>query len=369
MGALMYRSLTRSDDPGKLAFKWILTVILLVVGVFVVIHAPPTGRPPIAAAFAIPIGIIWTKSIGEMIAAPLAGLFTGGNEPPEAVPMYSIAESKRSLSQFDQAIRLIREQLEKFPGDFQGMMLMAAIQAENLNDIQAAQTTIEHLLAGKRTPQAAASALHALADWHLRVEDPDSARAALERIVQMYPDTPVAQIAAQRIARIGTREELTAMRHQGPIKVRPGEKDIGLRTDIKPMAEADPDEIAAGYVRQLVKHPLDTETREKLAILYLEHYERPDLALDQFEQLASQPNETPRRIARWLDFVATVHLRRNDLASAEAALRRIIEKYPGTAPAQTAATRLPSLEGELRRQKASSTIKLGIYDRDIGLKG
>jgi len=42
--------------------------------------------------------------------------------------------------------------------------------------------------------------------------------------------------------------------------------------------EIDPAALAAGYVQQLTKHPLDNEVREKLALLYAEHYQRPDLA-------------------------------------------------------------------------------------------
>jgi len=39
--------------------------------------------------------------------------------------------------------------------------------------------------------------------------------------------------------------------------------------------EIDPAALAAGYVQQLTKHPLDNEVREKLALLYAEHYQRP----------------------------------------------------------------------------------------------
>ena len=127
----------------------------------------------------------------------------GGREPPARAPVYSIAHSKRSLGHFDEAVRLIREQLNQFPGDIEGFMLLASIQAENLVDLQAAQSTIEHLLNTHPPPQAGAAALFALADWHMSVQDVDSTRATLERIHSNYPSTPMARIAAQRIADMG----------------------------------------------------------------------------------------------------------------------------------------------------------------------
>jgi len=86
------------------------------------------------------------------------------------------------------------------------------------------------------------------------------------------------------------------------------------------------------------------------------------------EQLTAQTNETPKHIAHWLDCIATVHIRRNDLASARAAVRRIISKFPDSPVAETAGARLMGLEGELKGLKKSSAIKMGSYERDMGLK-
>jgi TolA-binding protein len=366
---LLYRSLKKTDEPLALINKWIWTFLIAAVGIFLAMHSPLYAVPPVVALFAIPIGAIWTKSLGAIVAAPLTGLFTGGNREVDPTPIYSIAESKRGHGQYDEAIRLIRAELEKFPGDFVGMMLLATIQAENLNDIQAAQATIEQLLAvPKRTPQAIASALHALADWQLRLPDPDAARAALQRIIDQFPDTPLAQIAMQRIARIGSVDQIAAMRERGPIALPAGKKDIGLRTDIVPVPEENPMDTAAAYTRQLTKHPADAETREKLALLYMNEFHRPDLAAQQFQLLSCQANMPARRAAGWLNQLASIHLQNNDLTAARAAVNAIIERYPGTAPAEMAKTRLPGLEGELKGYRNAQSVKLGSYESDLGLK-
>lgn len=367
---LLVRSLKKSEEPGKLLFRWLLTFILIAVGIYTIRKFPPFAWPIVAAAFGLPIAVIWARSIGEMVAAPFGSLMTGGNDAPEPTPFYSIAEARRKQGQFDESIRLIRAQLEKFPGDFTGMMLIATIQAEDQKDVQGAQRTIEQLVSdSSRPPQAIASALHALADWHLALQDPDSARLPLERILELYPDTPISQIANQRIAHLGTRQEVEAMHRKGPIALRAGEKNIGLRSDVKPVADATPTEIATGYVRQLEKYPNDAEVREKLAMLYLDQFKRPDLAADQFELLAAQENEPARRIAHWLNQLATVHVRRNDLAAAEEALRRILQKYPGSPQAEMAMTRLAGIGGEIKANSSSTSLKLGNYEHDLGLKG
>ena len=69
-----------------------------------------------------------------------------------------------------------------------------------------------------------------------------------------------------------------------------------------------PSALASQYVSQLNKHPADTDTREKLAVLYAENFGRLDLAVDQLEQLIALPEETPKHVTRWLNLLATLHI-------------------------------------------------------------
>jgi hypothetical protein len=49
-------------------------------------------------------------------------------------------------------------------------------------------------------------------------------------------------------------------------------------------------------------------------------------------------------------------------------LEKIIEKYPGAALAEQARTRLDRLKLELKGQKETPGVKLGVYEQNLGLK-
>ena len=191
---------------------------------------------------------MWAPGIGSLMAGFLTNAIDGGDVPLEAQPFYSIAESKRRNGHPQEAIALVREQLEKFPGDFHGTMLLASILVEDMNDLPGAQLTLERWMEGPAaTPQGRVSALTTIADWHLQfAQDPEAARVALEKIVQQLPDTPAAHQAAQRLAHLPTVENLMAARTGAPVDLRPGEKDIGLRKDYTGPAAAAPDPARAG---------------------------------------------------------------------------------------------------------------------------
>ena len=72
---------------------------------------------------------------------------------------------------------------------------------------------------------------------------------------------------------------------------------------------------------------------------------------------------------RWLNLLADLHIRcGRDLAAAEAALRRIIERFPPPALAEPVAARLAALEGELRGGLQTPLKTLGRYEKNLGLK-
>ena len=334
---------------------------------------PPSWWPLVSILPAFSMGLLWAPSVGAVMARWLCGDMDGGNTELEPQPFYSIAETKRRNGHPHEAIQIVDQQLAKHPGDFPGAMLMASIQAEDLNDLPAAQATLERWIQGPAaTPSGIASALTTIADWHLKfAQDLDAARAALERIVTTFPDTPIAHCAAQRLAHLPTLEHLLASQTAATLQLRPGEKDIGLRKDFIPPGPpvADPGAMAEKLVEQLQKHPADTDAREELAVLYAEHYHRLDLAVEQLEQLIGFPNESPKHIAHWLNLLADLHIRcADDAPAAEAALRRILERFPDTALVQPTLARLGSLGGELKARRQPRLKTLGRYEKNIGLK-
>ena len=377
---VMSRSLKRSDDPAALVFKWVLTAGVRAFLAFKVIpmvaaggYEAAFGGVPMAAVCGLALAIIWRHSIVDIVATPLGNLFTGGNDVADPGPFYSIALARQKQSEFAEAVAEVRRQLEKYPHDYEGQMLLATIQAENLNDLQGAQTTIERLVNQPgHAPANVTFALHSLADWHLKYRlDPDSARLALERVIQMFPNTEQEQVARQRIAHLGSAHVLAKMQDKQPIALPSARKDLGLHPGQSqaPPAEEDPAVTAAKFVKHLEQHPLDNHAREQLARIYADHYQRIDLAAAELEQLIAQPHQSPKEVARWLTMLAEMQLEfADDRAGAHATFQRIIDLFPHSAAADYALRHQTGIDLEAAPKRKSQVVKLGSYEKDLGLK-
>jgi hypothetical protein len=182
----------------------------------------------------------------------------------------------------------------------------------------------------------------------------------------------MALAAAQRIAHLGGAEKILLAAHdRQPMTVPEGVKNIGLRDSMRDLisTEIDPTQQAADYVKHLEQHPLDTEAREKLAILYAGHYQRLDLATNQLVQLINEPNQPPRQVTHWLNLLADLQVRGGaDYETVRPTLEKIIEHFPDTAAAELAQSRLDRLKLEIKGQKETPGVKLGVYEQNIGLK-
>jgi tetratricopeptide (TPR) repeat protein len=330
--------------------------------------------PFLIVAMAVVLSVMWTPHISEWISKPLSSLYDGGTEPPEPKPYYSIAQARRQRREFLQAVVAIREQLARFPNDFEGVMLLANIQAEDLQDLSGAEITLNHFCDQPNPPpRQFAAAMNQLADWHLKLaQDTDSARTALEKIITRFPDTELSLQAAQRIAHLGgTGKQLLASLDRQPMAVPEGVKNVGLlgSSEHLRLAEADPAKLAADYVKHLEQHPLDTEAREKLAIIYAEHYQRLDLAAGELNQLIETPNQPAKRVAHWLNLLADLQVQHGaDYETVRGTVERIVERFPDLAAGEMARTRLGRLKLELKGHKETPGVKLGVYEQNIGLK-
>jgi outer membrane protein assembly factor BamD (BamD/ComL family) len=367
----------RSDEPGVLVVRWIITVVtmggLLVVAARAQDGFAKIGAVLLGAVVGLVMVFVWGGRFTGFVGDWFASLYTGGNQEIEPTPFYAIAEAKRKRGDYAQAIIEIEKQLERFPTDFQGWMLIAEIQAENLKDFATARQTVETILSQPdHAPKNIAYALNRQADWHLKFDqDREAARAALERIVDLLPDTEQAQVALQRIARLTPDEGLVKKQEPERVSLPRGEENLGLRqgtAELRPSEESQ--EAAAGrLVKQLEEHPYDNESREKLALIYGRHYRRLELATDQLEQLIGYPNQPAKQVVHWLNLLADLQIElAADLVLARQTLQRIIDLYPKTAAADNASNRLAYLKLELRPQKRTEAIKLGSYEQNIGLK-
>jgi outer membrane protein assembly factor BamD (BamD/ComL family) len=275
---------------------------------------------------------------------------------------------------FPEAVVEIRKQLNRFPNDMEGAMLLAGIQAEDLKDLPGAEITLRNFCDSHGAPpKQAAAALTQLADWHLKLaQDADAARVALEKIIARFPDTELSLQAAQRIAHLGGAEKIFLAAHdRQPVAVPQGVKNIGLLESsefLRPV-EMEPGKLAAAYVKHLEQHPLDTEVREKLAIIYADHYQRLDLATNELKQLIEYPNQPAKRVAHWLNLLADLQVRHGaDYDMVRETLEKVVERFSNSAMAELARARLAHLKLELKGQKETPGVKLGVYEQKLGLK-
>jgi hypothetical protein len=122
-------------------------------------------------------------------------------------------------------------------------------------------------------------------------------------------------------------------------------------------------------VKHLEQYPLDAEVREKLAILYADHYQRLDLATGELKQLIEHPNQPARRVAHWLNLLADLQIRHGaDYDTVRGTLETIVERFSNSALAERARARLAHLKLELKGQQETSGVKLGVYEQRLGLK-
>ena len=380
-GWVLFRSLKRSEElRRRLIFKWIFTGIVVW---FIFKQVVPAfgkgGFDAISGLFlmlicGLAMVITWRHAITDLIANPIASLYDGGKEEVEPKPFYSIAISKRKLNKPLEAIVEIRKQLAKFPNDFEGVTLLANIQAEDMKDLQSAEITFDHFCNSPDAPERqVAAALTQLADWHLKLfQDADSARAALEKITEKFPDTELSLQAAQRIAHLGGTEKiLLDARDRQAVFVPEGVKNIGLLDSSAHLipAETDPAQLAADYVKHLEQHPQDTDAREKLAIIYARHYKRLDLATLELAQLINEPNQPVKRVAHWLNLLADLQIHGGaDYETVRETLQKIVEQFPDLPVANLAQSRLGRLKFEIKGQKETPGKQLGVYEQNIGLK-
>lgn len=373
----MYRLVRRSEDPRLLIFKWILTVL---VGGWLCWQAEVFQNTSlnfyhVAVSLIGGLGMaaIWRRSIGELISRPFTSLYDGGNAEIEPQPYYSVAEAKRKRGHYPEAIAEARKQLARFPTDLIGQMMIAEIQAQDLNDLPGAELTIHRFCSQPgHAPRNIAHALSTLADWHLKYSlDRDAARQDLQQIVERFPDTDLSLAAEQRIAHLASMEQMLSPHDRQIYAVPEGIQSLGLR-DRRPLAqlaEADPEGIAADYVKQLEQFPLDFEVREKLALIYADHYQRLDLATEQLEQMIAATGQPAKKITHWLNLLADLQVRHGaDYATAEHTLERILDRFPNTPAAAVARTRLSHLKLEFKGQEKTAGVKMGTYEQNIGLK-
>ena len=178
--------------------------------------------------------------------------------------------------------------------------------------------------------------------------------------------------AAQRIGHLANTEFLLESHERPKIQVKKGVENLGLQRGENGRLKApeiDHAQVAADYVEHLQRHPMDAQVREKLAVIYAGHYRRLDLAEDQLQQLIQQPNHPAKQVVHWLNLLADLQVQEGaDLQRVSETLQRIVDNYPDIAAAETARRRLDTVKLEIRGRQKNSSVQLGTYEQNLGLK-
>jgi TolA-binding protein len=309
------------------------------------------------------LGILWAPQFGSWLAHPIVSLFDGGNQELEPQPLYAAALAHRKRGRYTEAIAEIHRQLAAFPGDYTGTLLLAEIQAAHQKDFNGAIQILEQWIAewGAQSHRVPA-ALNQIAEWHLHGrQDPESARAALQRVLELFPGTDASHLASQRLAHLASTETLEDRVHPHRIHIGQYPDRVGLMLDPpQPPAPEEPAALANQCLRQLEQFPDDNETRERLARIYAEDLHHLELARQEWEWLVAQPKAPDREVVRWLNLLAHCELHHGgDLDRARAALQRIVARFPKSAAAEQARQRIALLALELRAKQKSQTFRLG----------
>ena len=379
-GYISFKTLQKSDDPFLLIFKWILTAVVVA---FMILYVAPIVAKggyggafvgiPLTAACGIVLAVIWQKNLANLVANPIGSLYDGGTAEYEPRPVYSHATSLRKRGYHREALDQARKELERFPTDVEGQMLVADILAEDLKDIDAASIAIQRFCNQPgHTDRNIAYAYNTLADYYLKLHhDRDTAREALQQIIDRFPESEVAMLAAQRIATLASTEHKALAQAPKKFTVTEGVANIGLidPSFYQPPAGLDPTKEAGALVQHLQEYPLDADARERLAVIYADHYQRMDMAAAQFEQLITCPNQPQKRVVGWINRFADLQVRHGEnYETVRATLQRIIDLYPGAPPAEVAANRIAILKLELKGKGKVADVKMGTYEQDVGLK-
>lgn len=373
VGYGFFAMLRKSYEPMAMLFKWCFTIPFVIFCIWGGGHMG-LGGPFMIVFMAVVLTYVWAGNISELASRPLSGLFDGGDEPMEKKPLYSIATAKRKRGQYPEAIEEVRKQLKRFPNDYEGTLLLASIQAENMNDLHGATMTLRNFCSPFRTPeQYVAAALTQLADWQMKLGlDVDAARATLQQIADRYPNTETALKAEQRIAHLTETEKILLEQHDRPrIELKEGIHNLGLRDDAK---VARPEELSPGqqaeeYVRHLQMHPHDSEVREKLALVYARDFKRLDLATMELAELINETRHSAKQIAGWLNLLANFQVELGaDIGTVRETLQKIVDRFPELPLAQVTQRRMARLESEFKGRVQRADVKLGNYEQNIGLK-
>jgi hypothetical protein len=149
----------------------------------------------------------------------------------------------------------------------------------------------------------------------------------------------MAQLRINQLPR--SAQELLEQQGSAPIPLPALSDELDSPPPESTVSAARAREMATEYVQRLQTDPNDVPAREKLARVFTEMLQKPDLGIEQISLLLNMPDQPELKRAEWLGTIAAWHIRyRNDAEAGRAVLERIIEQFPETPQALVARRRL-----------------------------
>jgi hypothetical protein len=264
-------------------------------------------------------------------------------------PSYSKAVARIKFGKYTEAEWAVINELEKSEKDFDGWMLLAELYATKYRKMtDTAQVILDICNDPNTQPIQISLACHKLADWQLEIwENPDGARNALELLCRKLPGSHFARMAQQRISKI-PRDDKEFEERKTPKAVRLpslSEEFTPPVPKFDPNARGVAKNEADRLVDKLTEDPNDFEARERLAGVFAEQLNKPDLAIEQLNLLVDLADPSDEQKGKWLAQIATweLHLKKNPERFREV-LHQIIHDYPHTSHAFAAQRRLYLME-------------------------
>lgn len=135
------------NDGRSLIIKWVLSYVI-VVFMFTAAAYAGGGFALIAVVFvvllpgSIILAIILAPYIANLITSPITNAMEGNEGEHWEKPAYGPAITSRNRGDYEGALERVEELLEIHPGDFEGLMMKASIQAEDFVDLGEARVTL-----------------------------------------------------------------------------------------------------------------------------------------------------------------------------------------------------------------------------------
>ena len=286
---------------------------------------------------------------GIILLAPMAHYAPGILQAKQPPPMYARAIARMKFGKYSEAEWEIIRELERCEDDFEGWMMLAGLYANNFHDLPEAERTVQEICEQPATtPSQLSVALHKLAQWHLQAGDPVAARRDLKMVCDRLPGTHLAHMAQLRINQLPVSvADLRQQQSGAPIPL-PALGDAFDEPPAQPTSETgrkEAAEEARACVAILKTDPNNVHARERLARLFAEKLDQPELGIEQVTLLLELPDQPDLRRADWLGLIAAWHLRnRHDSAAGRKFIEQLIREYPKSPQAMAARRRLQLLD-------------------------